>query len=178
MEFTFCICVCAFACVDAFVCVQVCSLHCAVSVGHKSTITVPLLPGHYYLKGIWCTFTHTHTNKKLGMDPEVWIPSGIVTVPLSDPGVQEQLERGIHLFLQWFTNTLYLCCQGSHSRASTPRYAWRENTSGKVRWKKKLSEKRLHGYTGTDWQKRQKLWYYRADITVNKSRLTCAETIN
>lgn len=72
--------------------------------------------------------THAHTHQRLGMDPEVWIPWGIVTVPLSDPGVQKQSERGIHLFRQWFTNTLYLCCHGSHSHASTPRHAWRENT--------------------------------------------------
>lgn len=45
------------------------------------------------------THKHTHTHPS-GTDPEVWIPSGIVTVPLSDPGVLKQVERGIHLFLR------------------------------------------------------------------------------
>lgn len=156
---------CIYTCahMDAFVrsvCVHIHSPHCAINVVHKSTITsspVPLLPVHYYLKGIRCTLTQTQTHAQEvgGRDTEVWMPAGIVTVPLSDPGVQKQLEKGIHLFLQWFTNTLYLCWPSSH------RYAWRENTSVK-RSGKKLSEKdytrctRTHTHTpsltGTDWQ--------------------------
>ena len=116
------------------------------------------------------------------MDPEVWIPWGIVTVPLSDPGVQRQLERGIHLFLQWFTNTLYLSCRGSHSSASTPRYAWRENKSAKVQWKNgpknRLYTASGDTHTQAPGDKMTKARHYWVDVTVNNSRLMCAETLN
>lgn len=86
---------------------------------------MPLLWGHYYLKLIWCTSMYANPYTpiwSLEVDPDVWMPSGFVTVPLSDPRVQKQLESGIHLFLQWFTNTLYLHCHSSQIHASTSRY--------------------------------------------------------
>lgn len=102
----------------------------------------------------------------LEVDPDIWMLPGFVTVPLSDPEVQKQLESGIHLFLQWFTNTLYLHCPSSHIHASTPRYV------DKNKKKKQKSEKhigitvrqRLHavyGYAHTPEQigKISKAWH-------------------
>lgn len=127
---------------------------------HNQSIPVPLLRGHHYLKGIWCTSMYTH--RQFGGGPR-YMNAGFVTVPLSDPEVQKQLESGIHLFLQWFTNTLYLHCPSSPIHASTPRYVDKkqeEEEEEAKKWKThryNCQTKTARGlwlctYTRTDWQ--------------------------
>lgn len=130
---------------------------------HNQSIPVPLLRGHHYLKGIWCTSMYSNPYTPIGsleVDPDIWMLPGFVTVPLSDPEVQKQLESGIHLFLQWFTNTLYLHCPSSHIHASTPRYVDKKQEEEAKKWKThwyNCQTKTARGlwlctYTRTDWQ--------------------------
>lgn len=141
-----CVCACTItlhACrarLDAFDCAHACAVRCKSAITRRPRPAF-LLPGYQYLKGPAMylpahrrTQMYTKRTRGWGWTQRYGDPWGIVTVPLSDPGVQQQSEGGIHLFRQWFTNTLYLCCRGSHSRAGTPGYAWRGG--GKHRQKK------------------------------------------
>lgn len=90
-------CVCVRARLDAFDCAHASGVRAQSRAGPARF----LLPGcATYLPAHNRTQIYTKRTRSWGWTQRYGEPRGIETVPLSDPGVQEQSEGGIHLFRQ------------------------------------------------------------------------------